>query len=188
MRQAFPKTDDSSQREDGFSPNSQSDKWQADCLSGDRKGGDMVQRHRDLISGEVTLDYFMRKMAEGWRIAAIEWVRDVHDQPVASERLEVAIHGEELPYGLQVASDGLHLEQNPLEKTVLLMILEKIVREKRITEIAFDLNAAGLKTRRGTEWTATEVFELLPRLIDMGPKLLSSQEWQERRRVAVQPN
>lgn len=148
----------------------------------------MVQRHRDLIGGEVTLDYFMRKVAEGWSLAAIEWVRETHDQPAASGHFEVAIHGEELPYGLQIASDGVHLEQNPLEKTVLLMILEKIVREKRITEIAFDLNAAGLKTRRGAEWTPTDVFDLLPRLVEMGPKLLSSQEWQQRRQAAVQPN
>ncbi len=148
----------------------------------------MTQRHRDLITGEVTFDYFIRKMAEGWSLAAIEWVREAPDRPGASEPLQVAVHGEELPYGVQIAADGLHLEQNPLEKTVLLMILEKIVREKRITEIAFDLNAAGLKTRRGTEWTPAEVFDLLPRLVEMGPKLLNSQEWQERRRGASQPN
>jgi hypothetical protein len=152
------------------------------------QGGCMTQRHRDLIGGEVTLDYFMRKMAEGWTLAAVEWVREVDDRPGIIKPLQVSIHGEELPYGLQVAADGLHVEQNPLEKTILLMILEKIVREKRITEIAIDLNAAGLKTRRGTEWTPAEVFDLLPRLVEMGPKLLNSQEWVERRRSALQPN
>jgi hypothetical protein len=132
------------------------------------------------------LDYFMRKMAEGWTPAAIEWVREVRDQPERVEPFQVAIEGEELPYGVQLSADGLHLEQNPLEKTVLLMILERIVREKRITEIASELNTAGLKTRRGTQWTAPAVFDLLPRLIEMGPKLLSSREWQERRPAAVQ--
>lgn len=148
----------------------------------------MTQRQRDLISGEVTLDYFVRKMAEGWSVAAIEWVREAHDQPGSSEPLQVVVHGEELPYGSQIAPDGFHLEQNPLEKAVLLMILDRIVREKRITEIAVDLNAAGLRTRRGAEWTAAEVFELLPRLVEAGPKLLNSPEWRDRRRVAVQPN
>ena len=148
----------------------------------------MIQRNRDLISGGVTLDYFMRKMAEGWSLAAIEWVREVQDQPGRRDQFQVTIQPEELPYGVQVAGDGLHLEQNPLEKTILLMILEKIVREKRITEIAFDLNAAGLKTRRGSEWTPTEVFDLLPRLVEMGPKLLNSPEWRERRPVAVHPS
>lgn len=147
----------------------------------------MMQRHRDLISGEVTLDYFMRKMAEGWSVAAVEWVREASDRATADRPFEVAVHGEEPPYGVQVASDGLHLEQNPLERTVLLMILEKIVREKRITEIAVDLNAAGLKTRRGRDWTPSAVFDLLPRLVELGPKLLESQEWRERR-AAIQEN
>lgn len=148
----------------------------------------MIQRSRDLISGQVTLEYFMQKMAEGWNLTAIEWVRETQDQPGSAESFHVAVDGEELPYGVQLAPDGLHLEQNPLEKTVLLMILEKIVREKRITEIARDLNTAGLKTRRGTEWTAPAVFDLLPRLVEMGPKLLNSREWQERRTAAVQPS
>ena len=146
-----------------------------------------MQRHRDLISGEVTLDYFMRKMAEGWSVAAVEWERATPDRPVTGRLFEVAVQGEDLPYGVQVASDGLHLEQNPLERTILLMILEKIVREKRITEIAIDLNAAGLKTRRGRDWTPAAVFDLLPRLVEMGPKLLESQEWRERR-AAIQQN
>jgi len=148
----------------------------------------MIQRSRDLISGQVTLEYFMQKMAEGWNLTAIEWVRETEDRPGSAELFHVAIDGEELPYGVQLAPDGLHLEQNPIEKTVLLMILEKIVREKRITEIASDLNTAGLKTRRGTEWTAPAVFDLLPRLVEMGPKLLNSREWQERRPAAVQPS
>jgi hypothetical protein len=141
-----------------------------------------------LISGQVTLDYFTRKMAEGWSLAAIEWVREARDQAESVEPFQVAIDGEELPYGVQLSADGLHLEQDPLEKTVLLMILEKIVREKRIPEIASDLNTAGLKTRRGTEWTASAVFDLLPRLIEMGPKLLNSREWRERRPAATQPS
>jgi hypothetical protein len=148
----------------------------------------MIQRSRDLISGQVTLEYFMQKMAEGWSLTAIEWVRETQDQPGSVEPFHVAIDGEDFPYGVQLASDGLHLEQNPLEKTVLLMILEKIVREKRITEIARDLNTAGLKTRQGTEWTASAVFDLLPRLVEMGPKLLNSREWRERRTEAVHPS
>ncbi len=148
----------------------------------------MIQRSRDLISGHVTLDYFVRKAAEGWNLTAIEWVREVVGQPAHDQPFQVAIEGEEPPYGVQFATDGLHLEQNPLEKTVLLLILEEIVKERRITEIAGDLNAAGLKTRRGTEWTAPAVFDLLPRLIEMGPKLLNSREWQQRRPGVANPS
>ena len=148
----------------------------------------MVQRSRDLISGQLSLDYFMRKAADGWSLRAIEWVREVPDHAQGAESFQVAVEGEELPYGLQFAADGLHLEQNPLERTVLLLILEKIVKERRITEIARDLNAAGLKTRQGAQWTAPAVFDLLPRLIEWGPKLLNSDEWRQRRAGTGQPS
>jgi len=148
----------------------------------------VIQRSRDLISGQVTLEYFVRKTAEGWSLRAIEWVREIPDQLENAEPFQVALEGEDLPYGLQFATDGLQLEQNPLETTVLLLILEKIVKERRITEIAEDLNVAGLKTRLGAPWTPAAVFDLLPRLIEMGPKLLNSQEWQERRARTVQPS
>lgn len=141
----------------------------------------MIQRSRDLITGQVTLDYFLRKAAEGWNLTAIEWVREVRDDARAAEPFQVSIDSEELPYGMQLSTDGLRLEPNPLERTVLLLILEKIVREKRITEIATDLNLVGLKTRQGKDWSASAVFELLPRLVEAGPGLLNSSEWRDRR-------
>lgn len=144
----------------------------------------MTQRSRDLIAGELTLDYFMKKAAEGWKLAAVEWVREVADSVSDAVPLQVAVHPEQVPYGLQFAPDGMHLERNPLETAVLLMILEEIVKEKRITEIAADLNGHGFKTRSGSLWSASAVFELLPRLIDMGPTLLKSSEWVERRPAA----
>jgi hypothetical protein len=141
----------------------------------------MTQRSRDLITAELTLDYFMKKAAEGWKLAAVEWVREVPDSVSDAKPLEVSVHPEQVPYGLRFAAGGMHLERNPLETTVLLMILEEIVKEKRITEIAADLNGRGFKTRTGSPWSASAVFELLPRLIEMGPTLLKSPEWVERR-------
>jgi hypothetical protein len=73
------------------------------------------------------------------------------------------------------------LEPNPLERTVLLLILEKIIREKRVTEIASELNEEGMRTRRGSPWTPSAVFDLFPRLIEAGPSLLKSADWQQRR-------
>ncbi|MBV9404572.1 MAG: recombinase family protein [Acidobacteriaceae bacterium] len=137
----------------------------------------MMQRSRDLISGQLTLDYFMRKAAEGWTVAAVEWVREVEDS-VPAEPISISFT-EDLPYGMQLSGDGLHLEANPLERTVLLLILDKIVQEKRITQIATELNEAGFRTRHATPWTPSSVFELLPRLIEAGPALLKSSEWQE---------
>jgi hypothetical protein len=136
----------------------------------------VLQRSRDLVTGPITLDYFIQRASEGWKVAAVEWVREA-DSPVHLEPA-VSVGGEDIPYGLRLSEDGFQLEQNPLERTVLLLILDKIVREKRITEIAQELNSEGLRTRQGSAWSASAVFDLLPRLIDAGPSLLKSSDWQ----------
>ena len=137
----------------------------------------MLQRSRDLVAGPLTLDYLVRKTAEGWKVAAVEWVREAEDTAIHPQPA-VSSDAEEIPYGLRMAEDGSHLEQHPVERTVLLLILGGIVRERRITEIALELNADGLSTRQGSSWSPTAVFDLLPRLIDAGPSLLKSHDWQ----------
>jgi hypothetical protein len=146
----------------------------------------MEKRIRDLITGELTLDYFMRRSAEGWKLVSVEWVREVEGTvPIPEKVLSTSV---EVPYGLQVSHEGEYLEENPLEATVLMLILEQIVKEKRISEIASQLNLAGYRTREGTPWGPTAVFNLLPRLIEAGPSVLKSAAWRERRASNVKPN
>jgi hypothetical protein len=143
----------------------------------------MTQRSRDLVGGPLSLDYFMRRAADGWTLAAIEWIREVAapDSTAEAPSVTKSLEPEEVPYGLRIGEDGLHLEPNPVETTVLMLILEKIVMEQRLTQIADDLNNRGFRTRRGTPWTPPIIFDLLPRLIEAGPKLLKSADWRERR-------
>lgn len=136
----------------------------------------MLQRNRELVSGPLTLDYFVQKAADGWKLSALEWVREV-DATVPSDSVVPLTH-QEIPYGSRLSEDGSHLEHNPLERTVLLLILEKIVRDERITDIARELNSQGMTTRSGAPWSPSAVFDLLPRLIEAGPSLLKSPEWQ----------
>ena len=145
----------------------------------------MTQRSRELIAGQVTLDYFARKAADGWTLTAVEWVREVADDTETKEPISRVVAPEELAYGLRIAEDGFHVESDPVEKTILLLILEKVVKEKRITQIANELNLSGFHTRSGGAWTPSAVFELMPRLIEMGPNLLKSHEWQELRAGAT---
>lgn len=145
-----------------------------------------MQRTRDLISGEITLDYFIRKAAEGWKLAAIEWVREDSAQLGVPEPVHTP--ADDVPFGLQISSNASQLEENPLEMTVLMLILEKIVKEKRITEIARELNTEGFRNRGGAAWSAPAVFDLLPRLIEAGPRLLKRAEWQRRRVAGSAPN
>ena len=147
----------------------------------------MLERSRDLVTGPLTLDYLVQRAAEGWKVAAVEWVRE-GENTALREPAAISLSGEQLPYGLRVAEDGSHLEHNPVERTVLLLILDRIVREKRITDIANELNAEGLRTRRGAAWSPSAVFELLPRLIEAGPSLLKSADWQTLRARRFRPN
>ncbi len=141
----------------------------------------MKQSIRDVVTSELTLEYFVRRSAEGWKVASIEWVRESGDYRTSAEPPDLLTGFTTVPYGLQVAEDGLRLEENPLEATVLLLILEQIVREKRIQEIAGQLNLQGYSTRGGKPWSATDVFNLMPRVIEAGPSLLKSAAWQQRR-------
>ncbi len=131
----------------------------------------------------------MQRSAAGWKVASIEWVREVTSEkaePLPASDGSTTVT--QVPYGLQIARDGQYLEENPLEATVLMLILEQIVKEKRISEIAIELNHAGHRTREGLLWSPTAVFNLLPRLIEAGPSILKSPGWNERRAEGIKPN
>jgi hypothetical protein len=149
------------------------------------------QSVRDVITGELTLEYFANRLAEGWKIASVEWFRETQEATVEVGSQNVLNTETALPYGFRLTDAGI-LEENALEATVLLLILDQIVKEKRITEIAAQLNAHGFSTRKGMPWSASDVFELLPRLIEAGPSLLNSAAWQQLRAAsqdqAARPN
>lgn len=148
----------------------------------------MQQTIRDTVSGELTLEYFVNRSAEGWKVASIEWVRVAEPSLAPDEVSGLLREAAAVPYGLQVAEGRAQLEGNPFEATVLLLILEQIVKEKRVSEIAMQLNERGYRTRGGAHWTSTEVFNLLPRLIEAGSSMLKSAAWQERRAAAAKPH
>jgi hypothetical protein len=134
-----------------------------------------TQRMREVISGPLSAEQLERRQAEGWRLVAVEWERSPSAVGVHPPLMEVA-------YGLRVAADHQHLEENPVEVQVMLDILEGIVQDQPMSRIAENLNRRGRVMRTGEPWTQSAVFELLPRLIDFGPRLFSRDEWTERRR------
>ena len=140
------------------------------------------ERIRDLLTEPATFDYFVGRLNQGWRLAAIEWERE---ETVASARGPTQTNGEETPYGVKISSDCLHLEQDAGEVQVLMLILEEIVRDRRFSQIADELNRQGMRTRHGGKWTSAAVFDLLPRLIEIGPRLLKSKDWREKRPQVV---
>ena len=137
----------------------------------------MSERIRDAISEPLTLEYFHRRTAEGWTIAAVEWMK-----PSSSIGIPVEdTHLEEVPYGQRISKDCGHLTEDSYEMDVLLFIYEKVVGGWRPTQIAAELNNRGFRTRSKSHWTPAAVFDLLPRLIELSPKLQSRPDWPSRR-------
>ncbi len=134
-----------------------------------------TERVREEMAAPPTPEYWSRMADAGWRLAAVEWSREV---PAAQPAPEAS---EEIPYGLQIADDCVHLEVNPAEREALLFMLELIVQDRGLAQVANELNQRGFRTRRGTEWTPAAVFNMLPRMIDVGPRVFSQSDWATRR-------
>jgi hypothetical protein len=135
-----------------------------------------IERIRESVGGPVEAEYIRQKAESGWKLVALEWQREI---PGEEPESETAI--QEVPYGLRVSYDCLHLEEDPEEKSALVMMMELIVREDPFAQIARELNQRGFRTRNGSSWTPVSVFNMLPRLIEVGPKIFSSEEWEARK-------
>jgi hypothetical protein len=134
-----------------------------------------TERIRESSPTGIALDHLQKKMEAGWTLVAVEWERERQQADAGPIR-------EEVPYGLRVSSDCLFLEENPNEIEALLIMMEGIVQDQPLSRLADDLNRRGFRTRRGEGWTQGDIFRLLPRLVDVGPKLLARKDWPERRR------
>ena len=133
-----------------------------------------AERMREVLSGPLTAEYFAEKAASGWKPVVIEWQREV--SPESSSRRTV----HEVPYGLRVSDDCLYLEENPDEQRVLLTMLDLIAQDHPLSRVAGELNQRGYRTRSGAQWTPPAVFELLPRLMEAGPHIVTSEQWHAR--------
>ena len=135
-----------------------------------------VESMREFVSGSLTEDLHQRRTAEGWRLSAVEWQREARASGSDAPRVL-----EEVPFGLRISNDGLHLEQEPAERRVLMLVLELIVGDHPLSQVAEELNRQGFRTRGGSPWTRAAVFDLHPRLIEVFPRILASKEWGERK-------
>jgi hypothetical protein len=136
-----------------------------------------MERVREVLRGPVDDEHLRQRTAAGWRMFAIEWERPAEGE----EGRPFGKMETELPYGLQVSGDCLHLEENRIEKEALVLMLELIVQDYPFSRIATELNDRGFLTRSGSKWDPVAVFNLLPRMIEVGPRVFTSDEWAERR-------
>lgn len=136
-----------------------------------------VERVRELVVTTPDADYFRRRAEEGWKLAAIEWQREGQGAGAA---------GIEPPYGFRVAPDCSHLEEDPTEQQALETMMQLIVQDLPLSRVARELSLRGFRTRQGASWSAVDVFELLPRLVESGPRIFSREDWAERRRAVTE--
>jgi len=135
------------------------------------------ERVRDVVSGPVAEDVMRQRRAAGWQLVSLEWRRELPDQ----EAPRSGVFAEEIPYGLRISADCQRLEVDPNENQALLSMMEMLVQDFPFSTIASDLNEKGFRTRSGSRWSPVAIFEMIPRLIEVGPRLFSTAEWEKRR-------
>jgi len=135
------------------------------------------EQMRELVNGELDPEHVRSRLAAGWKMVAVEWQREAEASVATGNGFQ-----EEVPYGLQVGSDCVHLVDNPREREALVVMMDLIVQDHPLSHVARELNLRGHRTREGTPWSQVSVFNLMPRLVEAGPKIFSSEEWEARRK------
>lgn len=135
------------------------------------------ERIRDVISGPFRPEIITQRSTAGWQLVSIEWRRELPD----SESPTKGAFSEDIPYGLRISDDCQRLEIDPTENRTLMLMMELLVQDFSYSSIVSDLNEKGLRMRDGRPWTRVAVFNMTPRLIEVGPRLFSTEEWQSLR-------
>jgi len=136
-----------------------------------------TEKMRQAVSEPVGEADLQQHAAKGWKMVAIEWEREVEtaDEPLPTD----------VPFGLRISSDTQRLEDDPRERETLFQLMDLVVQEGSYSRVAEELNRRGCRTRQGEVWTPISVFEMLPRLIEVGPHLFRSPEWQKRKQATT---
>ena len=135
------------------------------------------ERIRDVISGPLNPDVIRQRMAAGWQLLSMEWRRELPE----SEAPTQGAFSEDIPYGLRISDDCQRLEVDPVEDRTLMLMMELLVQDFPYSSIVSDLNEKGLRMRDARPWTRVAVFNMTPRLIEVGPRLFSTEEWNRAR-------
>lgn len=131
------------------------------------------ERIRDVVSGPFSPEVMRQRTAAGWQLVSLEWRREIPD----SERPSEGAFDEDIPYGLRISDDCQRLEVDPTENRVLMVMMELLVQDFPYSSIVSDLNEKGFRMRNGKPWTRVALFNMTPRLIEVGPRLFSTEEW-----------
>jgi len=135
-----------------------------------------TERLRQAVTGSLDAAEVKLQAEKGWKLVAVEWEREVE---TAEGDLPT-----EVPFGLRISPETQLLEEDPSERELLVLLMDLMVQEGSYARIAEEINRRGFRTRQGVAWSPVSVFEMLPRLIEVGPHVFHSPEWQKRRQSA----
>ena len=107
-----------------------------------------IDRMREKVTILPTSVYLSKMHDAGWSLVALEWEREVESSGEPEPR-EVPSGSEEIPFGLRIAADCRHLEDDPLEMQTLKFLGEMIVQDISFTSMADALNVREYRTRGG---------------------------------------
>ena len=107
-----------------------------------------TERVRQDVSASFGPEDLRRQAEQGWKLVAVEWERELPE-----EKAEPSVPGE-VPFGLQVATEPPpRLEENPMEREILFLMMELTIQDGPYSSIADELNRRGYRTRQGLKWT-----------------------------------
>src|ERR1700685_4541508 len=135
------------------------------------------ERIRDVISEPFSPEIMRRRTKAGWQLVSIEWRRELPESEAPAE----GAFNEDIPYGLRISDDCQRLEVDPIENKALMLMMELLVQDFSYSSVVSDINEKGLRMRDGRPWTRVAVFNMTPRLIEVGPRIFSTEEWQKLR-------
>jgi hypothetical protein len=141
------------------------------------------ERIRDVISGPFSPEVMRQRTAAGWQLVSLEWRRELPESEAPSE----GAFAEDIPYGLRISDDGQRLEVDLTENRVLMTMMELLVQDFSYSSIVSDLNEKGFRMRNGKPWNRVALFNMTPRLIEVGPRLFSTEEWKKLRQRFSRP-
>jgi hypothetical protein len=141
------------------------------------------ERIRDVISGPFSPEIMRQRTAAGWQLVSLEWRRELPESEAPSE----GAFAEDIPYGLRISDDCQRLEIDATENRVLVTMMELLVQDFSYSSIVSDLNEKGFRMRNGKPWNRVALFNMTPRLIEVGPRLFSTEEWRKLRQRFSRP-
>lgn len=125
-----------------------------------------IERRREMVSEIPSAEEIQRRQEQGWKLAAIEWQREGQDESRQEASTDFT------PYGLTTHQGETSLRVDPREEEVMRLILGLVVDDRNSMEtVADELNRRGHRTRQGESWSAIAVFNMMPRLVELAPRL-----------------